>query len=90
LLHAGLTAPEPARGWSHDWVHASFVGQLIQRRKLYSSNLRRILPDLLALRHKGDYRATRVSQREAQQAVRSAQTLIQAVTAHLQGGEGST
>jgi len=89
LLHAGLTAPEPARGWSHDWVHASFVGQLIQRRKLYSSNLRRILPDLLALRHKGDYRATGVSQQEAQQAVRSAQTLIQAVTAHLQGGEGS-
>jgi hypothetical protein len=27
LLHVGLTAPEPARGWSHDWVHASFVGQ---------------------------------------------------------------
>jgi uncharacterized protein (UPF0332 family) len=26
LLHAGLTAPEPARGWGHDWVHASFVG----------------------------------------------------------------
>src|SRR5882672_5898409 len=90
LLHAGLTAPEPARGWSHDWVHASFVGHLIHRRKLYPANLRRILPDLLALRHKGDYRATRVSQREAQQAVRSAQTLVQAVTAHLQGGEGST
>jgi len=62
---------------------------LIQRRKLYSANLRRTLPDLLALRHKGDYRATRVSQREAQQAVRSAQTLVQAVTAHLQGEEGS-
>jgi uncharacterized protein (UPF0332 family) len=90
LLHAGLTTPEPARGWSHAWIHASFVGHLIQRRKLYPSNLRRLLPDLLALRHKGDYRATRVSQREAQQAVRSAQTLVQAVTAHLQGGEGST
>jgi uncharacterized protein (UPF0332 family) len=61
LLHAGLTAPEPARGWGHDRVHASFVGQLIQRRKLYLASLRRILPDLLALRHKGDYRAIRVS-----------------------------
>jgi hypothetical protein len=89
LLHAGLTSPEPARGWGHDWVHASFVGQLIQRRKLYPANLRRILPDALALRHKGDYRATRVSQREAQHAVRSVQTLVQAVTAHLQGEEGS-
>ena len=45
LLHVGLTAPEPARGWGHDWVHASFVGQLIQRRKLYPASLRRILPD---------------------------------------------
>jgi len=89
LLHVGLTAPESARGWSHDWVHASFVGHLIHRRKLYPASLRRILPDLLALRHKGDYRATRVSQREAQQAVRSTQALVQAVTARLQGGEGS-
>ena len=90
LLHVGLTAPESARGWSHDWVHTSFVGHLIYRRKFYPANLRRLLPDLLALRHKGDYRATHVSQREAQQAVRSAQILVQAVTAHLQGGKGST
>jgi uncharacterized protein (UPF0332 family) len=89
LLYAGLTAPEPARGWGHDWVHASFVGQLIQRRKLDPANLRRILSDLLALRHKGDYRATRVSQREAQHVVRSAQTLVQAVAVHLQGQGGS-
>lgn len=89
LLHAGLSAPEPARGWGHDWVHASFVGQLIQRRKLCPSSLRRILPDLLVLRHKGDYRVTHVSQREAQQAVRNAQVLVHAVTTHLQGEKGS-
>jgi len=89
LLQAGLTPPEPARGWGHDRVHASFVGQLIQRRKLYPASLRRILPDLLALRHKGDYRAISVSQREAQQAVHNAQTLVHAVTAYVQGREGS-
>lgn len=89
LLHEGLTTPEPARGWGHDWVHASFVGQLIQRRKLYAANLRRTLPDLLALRHRADYRATHVSQREAQRAVHSAQALVQAVTAYVQGREGS-
>jgi uncharacterized protein (UPF0332 family) len=87
LLHAGLTAPDPARGWGHNWVHANFVGQLLQRRKLYPASLRRVLPDLLALRHKGDYRVTHVSQREAQQAVRSAQTFVQAVTTHLQREE---
>jgi uncharacterized protein (UPF0332 family) len=89
LLDAGLTAPEPARGWGHDWVHASFVGQLIQRRKFYPANLRRTLPDLLALRHKADYRATRVSQREVQRAVGRAQALDQAVTVYVQGREGS-
>jgi uncharacterized protein (UPF0332 family) len=89
LLQAGLTPPGSARGWGHDWVHASFVGQLIQRRKIYPANLRRTLPDLLALRHKADYRATHVSQREAQRAVRSAQALVQAITAYIQGREGS-
>ena len=64
LLYAGLTAPDPARGWGHDWVHASFVGQLIQRHKVYPASLRRSLPDLLALRHTGDYRVASVSQRE--------------------------
>jgi uncharacterized protein (UPF0332 family) len=88
LLHAGLTAPESARGWGHDWVHTSFVGQLIQRRKVYAASLRRSLPDLLVLRHTGDYRETSVSQREAQQAVRRAQAFVQAVTAHLRGEEG--
>ena len=88
LLHAGLPTPEPARGWGHAWVHASFVGQLIPRRKLSPASLRRVLPDLLALRHKGAYRVTPVSQREAQQAGRKAQALVQAVIAHLQGEEG--
>jgi uncharacterized protein (UPF0332 family) len=89
LLQAGLTPPEPARGCGHDWVHASFVGQMIQRRKIYPANLRRTLPDLLALRHKAHYRATHVSQREAQRAVLSAQALVQAVTAYVQGRGGS-
>jgi hypothetical protein len=71
-------------------VHASFVGQLLQRRKLYPASLRRILPDLLILRHKGDYRVTHVSQREAQQAFRSAQTFVQAITMHLQREENSS
>jgi uncharacterized protein (UPF0332 family) len=73
----------------HDWVHARFVGQLIQRRKVYPTRLRRSLPDLLALRHTGDYRVTSVSQRDAQQAVRHAQAFVQAVTAHLQGEQGA-
>ena len=90
LLHAGFTAPDPARCWGHEWVHASFVGQLIHRRKVYPATLRRSLPDLLVLRHKGDYRMTHVSLREAQQAVRHAQTFVHVVTTHLQREEHSS
>ena len=88
LIQAGLTSPEPARVWGHNWVQASFVGQLIQRRKHYPAPLRRTLTDLLDLRQKADYRAVSVSQREAQQAVRHAQAFVQAVAARLtrQGG----
>ena len=82
-FQAGLTSPELPRGWGYDWVQASFVGQLIQRRKHYPASLRRTLTDLLDLRQKADYRAVSVSQREAQQAVRHAQAFVQAVAAYL-------
>jgi uncharacterized protein (UPF0332 family) len=83
LIQAGLTFPEPSGGWGHDWVQASFVGQLIQRRKHYPAPLRRTLTNLLDLRHKADYRAVSVSQREPLQAVRHAQAFVQAVAAYL-------
>jgi uncharacterized protein (UPF0332 family) len=88
LIHAGLAPAEPPHGWGHDWVQAQFVGQLLQRRKLYPASLRRTLVDLLDLRHTAAYRAVQVSQRDAQHAVRHAQALLQTVTAHLrrQGG----
>ena len=83
LIQAGLASPEPPSGWGHDWVQARFVGQLIQRRKLYPASLRRTSADLLDLRHKADYRVVSVSQRDGQQAVRRAQAFVQVVTAHL-------
>jgi uncharacterized protein (UPF0332 family) len=83
LIDAGLAPPEPPRGWGHDWVQAQFVGQLIQRRKVYPASLRRTLVDLLDLRHRADYRVVHVSQRDAQHVVRNAQVFVQTVTAHL-------
>jgi hypothetical protein len=55
----------------------------MQRRKPYPASLRRTLADLLDLQRKADYRVVSVSQRDTQQAVRHAQTFVQAVTAHL-------
>lgn len=89
LIHDGVVAPIPGNLWGHDRVQASFVAQLIQRRKRYPANLRRTLTDLLAIRHKADYRIASVSQREAQQVVQRAQTFVRAITAQI-FAEGAT
>jgi uncharacterized protein (UPF0332 family) len=88
LLAEGIFPQNPAGLWGHDHVQAGFVGQLVPRRKCYPTTLRRTLTDLLGIRHKADYRAAGVSQREAAQAVRRAQEFVREVTARLsQSGE---
>jgi uncharacterized protein (UPF0332 family) len=88
LLEEGIFPLHPEGLWGHDLVQASFVGQLINRRKRYPPTLRRTLTELLGIRHKADYRAVGVSQREAGQAVRRAQEFVREVKARLprQGG----
>jgi uncharacterized protein (UPF0332 family) len=83
LIQASLAPAEPSQGWGHDWVQAQFVGQLIQRRKIYPASLRRTLVDLLNLRHRADYRVVHVGRRDAQHAVWRAQVFVQTVTAYL-------
>ena len=83
LIHAEVVASMPDRLWGHDRVQAHFVAQLIQRRRYYPASLRRTLTDLLAMRHKADYRVASVSQREAQECVRRARTFVRTITAHV-------
>lgn len=59
------------------------AGQLINRRKRYPTTLRRTLTDLLDVRHKADYWAASVNQREATRVVRRAQEFVREVTARL-------
>jgi uncharacterized protein (UPF0332 family) len=49
--------------WGHALVQAAFVGQLINRRKLYAAGLRQVLARNLTLRHKADYVPDLVTQR---------------------------
>ena len=88
LIQAGVVMPAPDTLWGHDRVQAQFVGQLIQRRKQYPAHLRRTLTDLLAVRHKADYRVASVSQREARQAMQRAQEFVGAITAQVQSEGG--
>ena len=77
LLQEGIRAS--GGQWGHGFVQAQFSGQLINRRKRFSGNLRQILPDNQALRDLGDYGSKLVSEIEAGRALRRAQTFVAAV-----------
>ena len=88
LMQASVMPMASETLWSHDRVQAQFVGQLIQRRKVYPARLRRTLLELLAMRHRADYRSVSMSQREARQAVRRAQDFVQTIAAEVAQREG--
>jgi uncharacterized protein (UPF0332 family) len=56
--------------WKHDYVQAQFVELLINRRKLYSPNLRRVLTENQILRELADYQLKFVTETQADRALR--------------------
>jgi uncharacterized protein (UPF0332 family) len=72
LSEARIRPVNSQAGWGHAFVQAQFVGQLINRRKLYPSGLRETLTRLLVLRHVADYATDSVSQTQASRALRRA------------------
>jgi uncharacterized protein (UPF0332 family) len=79
LLRAGIRP----RGdqWSHAFVPAQFDGQLINRRKLYATELRTVLARTYALRQKADYDDIAVRRAEADRSVRQARAFVEAIGA---------
>lgn len=77
LLREGVRAS--GGQWGHDFVQAQFGGQLINRRKRYSSNLRRVLPENQALRDQADYEPRLVNQTQANRALARARSFVNAV-----------
>ena len=45
MLREGIRPPGSSGHWGHEFVHAQFVGVLINRRKRYGPELRRIIAD---------------------------------------------
>ena len=76
LLLEGI---RPRGQWSHEFVHAQFVGVLINQRKRYDSDLRRVLADNQILRDQADYRAELVTPTRAGRALRRSRMLVSAV-----------
>ena len=79
LLAAGIEARSPKGQWRHDNVQAQFVGQLINRRRLYPTNLRRNLNENMALQHTSDYEVDNISEIQAYRAVRRTREFVNAV-----------
>jgi uncharacterized protein (UPF0332 family) len=76
LLREGI---RPAGQWSHQFVQAQLVGVLINQRKRYDPQLRRVLSDNLSLRDQADYRPALVTATQASRALRRSRMLINAV-----------
>lgn len=77
LMGAGIR-PSGSR-WGHDTVQAQFVGELINRRKLYPADLRDIFERLFLLRQTADYSVNVVSEIQAARSLRRARTFDAAV-----------
>jgi uncharacterized protein (UPF0332 family) len=79
LISAGFTPPTDTIAWSHKGLQAIFANQLIQRRKLYPSELRSVLPVNYTLREAADYSDDLVSAVQADRALRRAKSFVAAV-----------
>ena len=85
LRQANMAHPEAREGWGHAFVQAAFVGQLINRRKLYAAGLRQVLARNLTLRHKADYAADVVTQRQAERALQRTREFLDAIRERVDG-----
>jgi uncharacterized protein (UPF0332 family) len=76
LLREGI---RPVGQWNHQFVQAQFVGVLINQRKRYDPQLRRVLADNQSLRDKADYRAELVTATQAARALRRSRLFVAAI-----------
>jgi uncharacterized protein (UPF0332 family) len=76
LLREGI---RPAGQWSHAFVQAQLVGVLINQRKRYDPELRRVLADNQSLRDRADYRPELVTATQAGRALRRTRTFVNAI-----------
>lgn len=81
LLHEGIR--NRTGRWDHAFVQAAFSEQLINRRELFSGDLRSVLLDGMVLRHRADYSPDAVSEREMRRAVQRSSALVIAVEQRL-------
>jgi uncharacterized protein (UPF0332 family) len=79
LSRAGIAPPGSRGYWGHDFVLAQFGSQLINRRKVFPTELRGTLEQNFRLRETADYERGHVSEVRASRAVQRTQIFVAAV-----------
>lgn len=79
LQQAVITPPSGRNAWGHAFVQAAFVGQLVNRRKLYPVRLRQVLVRNMALRQAADYEPDHVSRVQVERALQRSREFIHAI-----------
>jgi uncharacterized protein (UPF0332 family) len=87
LQHEGITPPGGGTDWSHAFGQAAFVGQLINRRKLYPARLRQALMRNMSLRQAADYESDPVSQVQAERSLQRSREFVHAVAERMRSDE---
>ena len=87
LVGSGIRPPGASDQWGHDFVQAQFIGQLVNRRKIYPTGLRNTLEQNYRLRETADYRRDHVTEVRAARAVRRTEEFLGAIRQH--GGSRS-
>src|SRR5262245_64042436 len=82
LAYVGIQRAE----WSHSGLQASFVTELIRRRKRYPAIFGQHFNRVLQLRLDADYRFKGVSHVQATHAVRLAEDFVAAITSEVTHG----
>lgn len=85
LLAAGIQARSSKGYWRHQMIHATFVEQLINRRRQYPASLRTVLATNLKIRQEADYETDSISEVQAHRAVRRSREFVKAIR-HAEGG----
>lgn len=81
-IHAILTErirPPREDDWDHGWVRGQFNGLLINRRHLYSTELRSVLPDNYDVRARADYTTRAITEIVARRALQRAERFVTAI-----------
>ncbi len=79
LARAGIRPPGVSDKWGHDFVQAQFIGQLINRQKVYPAELRNTLEQNYRLRETADYRRDHVTEVRAARAIRRTEAFVETI-----------